>query len=297
MPYNPRLSEDSVKDVPPVKGQPGGSVFPVYILSRVVHELVDFCLRASPIEALTLLVGQRVEVKDHPGVWFTKITDWVTGGVDSNHISARFTTEGVQQANLFLDERYGDQRERNAALPVIVGVAHSHPFGTEPEFSSIDLDTFLNFPYDAEGNVFVLVDPIPNPPFFKVYKIVRRGEEKVLQRVPWVEYSPVPSHFSCYGELGLDTMQEEPSTEELAENGEEMSLEKEQERLVLTPTPTPPDEGETLVVKPTSRQSGQDEVDNSGDDPLDDPMFNPPKVRPLRGNRSYEQKDKRRFFD
>ena len=66
----------------------------------------------------------------------------------------------------------------------------------EPQFSSTDLDTFLNFPYDSKGNCFILIDPVPNVPYFKVFKIIiDENNKKVLQHVPWIEYTPIKYEY------------------------------------------------------------------------------------------------------
>ena len=173
-----------------------GYIYPVYVNSRVISELITFCKSTYPKEALAFLLGVKALSTTESKTEYTRVVDWVTGSVDSTHISANFTSEGLQQANAFLDDKYGKDRERNSAIPKIIGIVHSHPFGFEPHFSSTDLDSFLNFPYDASGNVFILIDPVPLVPFFKVFKIiVNENKDKVLQHVPWMEYSSIRSEF------------------------------------------------------------------------------------------------------
>lgn len=178
-----------------VKNTHEGDIYPVYVNSRIVSELIAFCKSTYPKEALAFLLGVKAHYKNDSSIEFTRIVDYVTGSVESTHISANFTAEGLQQANLYLDDKFGRTRERNSEIPKIVGIVHSHPFGHEPSFSSTDLDTFLNFPYDAPGNVFILIDPVPANPYFKVYKIITEDKEKILQHVPWVEYSSVISDY------------------------------------------------------------------------------------------------------
>ena len=179
-----------------IKTTNDGLIYPVYINSRVISEVLDFCKETYPKEALAFLIGVKSIYKGDKKTAFTRVVDWVTGSVDSTHISANFTSEGLQQANLYLDDKYGKNREKDPAIPKIVGIVHSHPFGFQPEFSSTDLDSFLNFPYDASGNVFILIDPVPTNPFFKVFKIIfSENNEKVLQHVPWIEYSSIKSEF------------------------------------------------------------------------------------------------------
>ncbi len=155
---------------------------PVYILSRVREEIMNFCMAQMPKEALGVVLGyKRIFNKRR----FVKIVDWATGEVDSSHTHAKFTTDGVVEYNLFIQERYGDTEDR----PVVVGIFHSHPFGREPFFSSIDKSTFLNFPYNAEYNVFILIDPIAD--YFKVYIIFKnKDSQKILKEVDWAEYFP-----------------------------------------------------------------------------------------------------------
>ena len=173
-----------------------GLLYPVYVNSRVVSELIDFCKSTYPKEALAFLLGVKTQYKNDPKIEFTRVVDFVTGSVESTHISATFTSEGLQQANLFLDDKFGKEREKTAEIPKIVGIVHSHPFGFEPHFSTTDLDSFLNFPYDAPGNVFILIDPVPLEPYFKVFKIIiNENKEKILQFVPWVEYTSIQSDY------------------------------------------------------------------------------------------------------
>ncbi|MFV2014513.1 MAG: hypothetical protein ACC656_03735, partial [Candidatus Heimdallarchaeota archaeon] len=54
------------------------------------------------------------------------------------------------------------------------------------------------------GNVFILIDPIPQIPYFKVFKLMKNIKlEKILQHVPWIEYSPIKSDltYTNYSEL------------------------------------------------------------------------------------------------
>lgn len=171
------------------------NVYPVYILKRVVDQLVDFCEENAPKESLGVLLGWHFTYPEYKDIVFTKITDWVTGEVDATHVGAQFTKKGVEEYNLLLDEKYGQDRPDG---PFNVGLFHSHPFGKEPHFSSIDLNTFFSFPYNAEYNVFILIDPVPDTPYFKVFQLRKQQAEMKLFRVPWVEYSPVESDFSHY---------------------------------------------------------------------------------------------------
>ena len=192
--YNSKLNKDYVKSTN------DGLIYPVYINSRVVVELLDFCKETYPKEALAFLLGVKSIYKGDQKTDFTRVVDWVTGSVNSTHISANFTSEGLQQANAYLDDKFGKEREKNPAIPKIVGIVHSHPFGFEPHFSTTDLDSFLNFPYDASGNVFILIDPVPTNPFFKVFKLIMSDtSDKILQHVPWMEYTSIKSEFEKTG--------------------------------------------------------------------------------------------------
>ncbi len=150
---------------------------PVYILSRVVTEVLAFCHRQVPSEALGVLVGERCQ---HEGRRYVRVTDWATGSVDASPAHAEFTPKGVVEYHIELDERYGADRR-----PQIVGLFHSHPFGGEPALSERDLATFGGFPYDAEGNVFVLVNPRTG--HFLVFQ--REGAGALVEQ-EWTEYAP-----------------------------------------------------------------------------------------------------------
>lgn len=157
-------------------------VYPVYILHRVIAETAHMCKKAMPNEAIGVLLGYK---QQYAGQKFVKIVDWVTGEAIQSSASAKFTPEGVRQYNIFIEERYGDVEHR----PRIVGIIHSHPFGSEPHFSATDYNTFLNFPYDAKHNVFILVDPKAG--YYKSYIVILNKEgEKTLEEVDWVEYTP-----------------------------------------------------------------------------------------------------------
>ncbi|HUT33869.1 MAG TPA: Mov34/MPN/PAD-1 family protein [Planctomycetota bacterium] len=149
----------------------------VYILARVVKEVLAFCQRQAPNEALGVLVGRRCQ---HQGRRYVRVTDWATGSVDASPVHAEFTPQGVVECHVELDERYGPDRR-----PQIVGIFHSHPFGGEPSLSERDLATFGGFPYDAEGNVFVLVNPSTGH-----FLVFQRDGSGVLVEQEWVEYGP-----------------------------------------------------------------------------------------------------------
>lgn len=155
--------------------------YPVYLLERVADEIFRFCRREEPLEALGKLLGYHCRWQ---GRRFVRIVDWVTGEVNASSVSARFTPAGIRQCECYLDEKYGDRPDR----PREVGLFHSHPFGTDPHFSTVDHGTFLSFPYDREGNVFILIDPLSG--YFKTFVLERAGEEKRLAQVPWAVYAP-----------------------------------------------------------------------------------------------------------
>ncbi|MCF2142483.1 MAG: Mov34/MPN/PAD-1 family protein [Candidatus Heimdallarchaeota archaeon] len=163
------------------EGTDNKEVYHVYILQRVVQETKRICKLADPKEALGILLGYKYTYK---GKRYVKVVDWVTGHAYQSHAYAEFTPKGVQQYTSIIQEKYGDCETR----PRIVGIFHSHPFGTNPSFSSTDYGTFLNFPYDAEYNVFVLIDP--RAKYYKSYIVVKDDEgRKGLQEVDWVEYT------------------------------------------------------------------------------------------------------------
>ncbi len=160
-------------------------IYHVYILSQVANEIMRVCQREVPNEALGRLLGYRLQWQ---GQSYIKIVDWVGGEIENSHTHARFTVRGTRECEVFLDERYGLDSKR----PQEIGLFHSHPFGVDPHFSSTDHTTFLNFPYDREGNVFVLIDPLAN--FFKVYRIALETQstppKKYLEQIPWIVYQP-----------------------------------------------------------------------------------------------------------
>lgn len=156
-------------------------IYPVYLLSRTVEEIYRCCSQAVPSEMLGRLLGYRYQWQ---GQMYTKIVDWVTGKLDNNITYARFTPSGTRECEIFLDERYGPGEDR----PREVGLFHSHPFGSEPHFSATDYQTFLMFPYDQPGNVFVLIDPTSG--FFKTFIVQQKEQRKYLEQVQWVCYQP-----------------------------------------------------------------------------------------------------------
>ncbi|NHJ41227.1 MAG: hypothetical protein FK731_14440 [Asgard group archaeon] len=157
------------------------NVYSVYILHRVVYETLLLCKKSIPNEAIGVLLGYKHQYK---GKKYVKVVDWVTGKAYQSHAFAEFTPEGVRQYTTIIEEKYGDAIER----PKIVGIFHSHPFGSNPHFSATDYNTFLNFPYDAEHNVFVLIDPKSN--YYKSYIVViNEDNQKDLKEVDWVEYT------------------------------------------------------------------------------------------------------------
>jgi proteasome lid subunit RPN8/RPN11 len=187
-------------------------VYPVYILKRVVDQLVEYCKEETPIEALGILIGwhyQLPEPQSH--IKFTKIVDWVTGEVNASHIGAQFTEKGISEYNMLLDEKYGKDRDG----PNNIGLFHSHPFGFEPHFSTTDYSTFLVFPYNSEHNVFILIDPVPEDPFFKVFQLKIIDNSLEMVQVPWVEYSPVSKDFESYKPIPDKTASLDSSVSEI----------------------------------------------------------------------------------
>ena len=176
--YKDFLEEVEQELMPEIQNE----VYPVYILSRVVKETIRMCKEEEPNEAIGVLLGYKMQFN---GVKYVKVVDWVTGKAHKSGASAEFTPEGVRQYTSYIDEKYQGAETR----PKIVGIIHSHPFGSNPHFSGTDYRTFLNFPYDAEHNVFVLVDPISN--YYKSYIVIRdESGKKDLKEVDWVEYHP-----------------------------------------------------------------------------------------------------------
>ena len=165
-----------------LKPEEQNEIYSVYILSRVVNETIRMCKEEAPNEAIGILLGYKMQ---YNGTNYVKVVDWVTGKSNRSSVSAKFTPEGVRQYTSYIDEKYQDGETR----PKIVGIIHSHPFGHNPHFSGTDYNTFLNFPYDAEHNVFVLVDPLAS--YYKSYIVVKDEKgKKDLEEVEWVEYYP-----------------------------------------------------------------------------------------------------------
>jgi len=161
-----------------------GTVYRAYVLRRVVQELFRFADESRPCECIAVLVGWRCQ---HADQRYVKVVDWATGEAECSRVRAEFTERGVSQYTTFLRERYGDGESR----PRIVGIFHSHPFGHEPFFSSLDERTFLGTIYSAQGNVFALCDPLSR--YFKVFAIAGPWGERgvaALEEVAWVEYEP-----------------------------------------------------------------------------------------------------------
>ncbi len=158
-------------------------IYSVYILARVAQEIYHRCHSAIPQEMLGRLLGYRLQWE---GKSYTKIVDWVSGDLDNSHTHAQFTLHGTRECELFLDERYRNISER----PKEIGLFHSHPFGADPHFSSTDYQTFLTFPYNQLGNVFILIDPLSQ--YFKSFVVEENVEtkEKKLRQVPWIIYTP-----------------------------------------------------------------------------------------------------------
>lgn len=156
------------------------NIYPVYILSRVAEEIYQLCKDAVPHETMGKLLGYRCMWQ---GKKYVKIVDWAMGSINSSHTHAQFTAKGTREYELFVDERYG----KNSTRPLEVGIVHSHPFNSDPHFSQVDYDTFLSFPYDKVGNVFVLIDPLSS--YFKVYQIVG-NKSKNLEQISWIKYFP-----------------------------------------------------------------------------------------------------------
>ena len=159
----------------------GNEVYPVYILKRTALEIMRFCEDTVPDEALAKLIGTRC-VWD--GKIYIKITDWVTGELEKDGTHATFTSKGLRDCALTLDERYKENLQSYE-----LGLVHSHPFNREPFFSLTDISTFLSFPYGHPGNVFILVCPLSG--YFKVFQI--RGNKPhgiYLSLVDYVIYEP-----------------------------------------------------------------------------------------------------------
>ena len=155
------------------------TIYPIYILARVALEIQEQCKKAVPNETLGRLLGYRCS---YQGQNYIKIVDWIGGTIDAGYAFAQFTSQGSRECELYCDEKYCDTEMR----PKEVGLFHSHPFNVEPHFSSIDYGTFLSFPYNHPGNVFLLLDPLSK--YFKAFII--RPNKNTLQQVSFIVYHP-----------------------------------------------------------------------------------------------------------
>lgn len=159
----------------------------VWILDRVKEEMYNYCKQIMPNEAIGVILGHRMSYK---GRKYIRVVDWTSGDSETGRTFAKFTSEGVRQYYTFIDERYGSDdglKDGKDNRPRLIGIFHSHPFGVDPSFSVTDYQTFLNFPYNAEHNVFILIDPQID--VFKVFQIRKKKQGKTLVQVVWGEYA------------------------------------------------------------------------------------------------------------
>ncbi|MFX1534683.1 MAG: Mov34/MPN/PAD-1 family protein [Promethearchaeota archaeon] len=176
---NTKMTEDLEEE--------NGQFITVWILDRVKEEIYNYCKQAMPNEAIGVILGHRMSYK---GRKYVKVVDWTSGEAEAGRTFAKFTSEGVRQYYTFLDERYGFDdgfKDGKDYRPRLVGIFHSHPFGVDPSFSATDYQTFLNFPYNAEHNVFILIDPQIDA--FKVFQVRKEKQSKALVQVIWGEYA------------------------------------------------------------------------------------------------------------
>lgn len=164
-------------------------VLPVYVARSVVLGVVEFLRSCVPNEGIVKIYGHDCihaddddDAENRPGWRFARVTDWLAGEQLVTTITATFTDRGLREIELQRQEKYPDRQIR----PLELGIAHSHPFGSNPEFSSVDRDTFCHFPYGPD-NVHFLIDPTAD--FFKVYITHRNADDKAgpveLVQVPW----------------------------------------------------------------------------------------------------------------
>lgn len=153
------------------------SVLPVYVARRVAEGVMEYLREQVPDEGIVKLFGFDCE---HEGRDYADVTDWFAGQAVATHITATFTDAGLQQVERARLQKYPARDDR----PIELGVAHSHPFGSNPHFSGVDRDTFCRFPYGTD-NVHFLLDPTAD--WFKVYITVSDGDGGAirLQQVPW----------------------------------------------------------------------------------------------------------------
>ena len=157
-------------------------VLPVYLSERVASEVTDFLADQTPNEGICKIYGFEATWN---GYLYARVTDWFAGAQAVTPVTATFTDDGLRELELARADRYPDRETR----PLELGVAHSHPFGHDPVFSGVDVDTFTTYPYGA-GNVHLLIDPTAG--YFKVFVGVERGNDRSisLEQVPWGLYAP-----------------------------------------------------------------------------------------------------------
>ena len=154
-------------------------VLPVYVARAVADGVVEFLAGCVPDEGIVKVFGFDCQ---HDGRDYALLTDWFAGQAVATHVTATFTDAGLREIELQRLKRYPDRDER----PIELGVAHSHPFGSNPQFSGVDVDTFCRFPYDKD-NVHLLIDPTAG--WFKVFITCADGDGGVkLQQVPWAVF-------------------------------------------------------------------------------------------------------------
>lgn len=157
------------------------SVLPVYVCERTLAEIIAFLGACVPNEGIVKLFGFDCT---YDGSAFARVTDWFAGEQVVTPVTATFTDRGLREIELARRDRYPDRDAR----PIEVGIAHSHPFGHEPSFSSVDVETFTTFPYGPD-NVHLLVDPTAG--YAKAYVGLRRhGGRTGLKEVSWAVYAP-----------------------------------------------------------------------------------------------------------
>ena len=153
------------------------TVYPVYVRAAVVSTFLAYSRQQAPAEAIGLLFGFR---RQWQGIPYTQVAHWEPGtAANTSAASGRLDAGEIRAIRNRVDEYSQDAGK-------LVGVCHSHPFGGPLDLSCVDRDTFLSFPYNLPGNVFLLADPtVPDVRWYRIRHGADGGPRK-LDLTSWV---------------------------------------------------------------------------------------------------------------
>lgn len=153
-------------------------VAPVYVYRSLVQDFLDVCAEFAPKETVGFLFGERLQWR---GRRYAVVHRWVPGfGLSAERTGARLTALEISAIRNRIDGEEDDDDSLS-----LLGIAHSHPFGVVTDLSSTDNNTFLSFPYNYEGNVFMLGDP--GIGMVRWYCIRKADAGNILDECDWVE--------------------------------------------------------------------------------------------------------------